>query len=114
MALLAAAGARLRLIAVTDGEASHPAADQDAIARPDRRVAHALRALGVHDIEVIRLRFPDTGLAAREDSWPPGWPGCAPGSACAWRPGKPTLTPITRLRAAPRGGPSASFPDPRS
>ena len=68
MALLAAAGARLRLIAVTDGEASHPAADQDAIARTRiDESAHALRALGVHDIEVIRLRFPDTGLAARED-----------------------------------------------
>lgn len=68
MALLAAAGARLRLIAVTDGEASHPAVDPEAIART--RVAEsadALRALGVRDIEVIRLRFPDTGLADRED-----------------------------------------------
>jgi LmbE family N-acetylglucosaminyl deacetylase len=68
MALLAAAGARLRLIAVTDGEASHPAADPDAIARTRvAESANALRALGVHGIEVIRLRFPDTGLAARED-----------------------------------------------
>jgi LmbE family N-acetylglucosaminyl deacetylase len=68
MALLAAAGARLRLIAVTDGEASHPAAYPDAIVRTRAaESADALRALGAHDIEVIRLRFPDTGLAARED-----------------------------------------------
>jgi LmbE family N-acetylglucosaminyl deacetylase len=29
--------------------------------------ADALQVLGVHDIEVTRLRFPDTGLAAREN-----------------------------------------------
>jgi LmbE family N-acetylglucosaminyl deacetylase len=68
MALLAAAGTRLRLIAVTDGEASHPAADPavTALTRIGES-ADALRALGARDIEVIRLRFPDTGLAARED-----------------------------------------------
>ena len=33
VAMLATAGARLRLIAVTDGEASHPGADAEAIAR---------------------------------------------------------------------------------
>lgn len=69
MSILAAAGARLRLIAVTDGEASHPG-----IARPDdlagRRVAEtadALLALGVRQAEVIRLRLPDTGLGSRQD-----------------------------------------------
>ena len=68
MALLAAAGARLRLIAVTDGEASHPDADPGAVAQTRiAESADALRALGVRDIEVIRLRFPDTGLAAHED-----------------------------------------------
>ena len=68
MALLAAVGTRLRLIAVTDGEASHPDADPEAIGRT--RIAEsaaALAVLGVPDIEVVRLRFPDTGLAARED-----------------------------------------------
>jgi LmbE family N-acetylglucosaminyl deacetylase len=68
LARLAAAGARLRLVAVTDGEASHPGADPRAIAR--RRVtesADALRLLGVQDIEVIRLCLPDTGLTACED-----------------------------------------------
>lgn len=68
MAILSAAGARLRLVAVTDGEASHPGADPDVLART--RIAEsaaALRMLGIEHIEVIRLRLPDTGLAARED-----------------------------------------------
>ena len=53
---------------MTDGEASHPGADPRATAR--RRTAEsadALRLLGVGDIEVIRLRLPDTGLTACED-----------------------------------------------
>jgi len=67
MALLAAAGARLRLVAVTDGEASHPGADPRLTARTRMaETADALRALGAGGIEVIRLRFPDAGLAARE------------------------------------------------
>ncbi len=69
MALLARAGARLRLIAVTDGEASHPGTgDQAALAR--RRIAEsaaALKILGAQSAEVVRLRLPDTGLADRED-----------------------------------------------
>jgi LmbE family N-acetylglucosaminyl deacetylase len=67
MTLLAAAGARLRLVAITDGERSHPAADPAALAA--RRVAEtaaALRTLGAQHTEVIRLRRPDTGLAGRE------------------------------------------------
>ncbi len=68
IALLAAAGARLRLVAVTDGEASHPGADPEVIARTrTSESADALQALGARDIELIRLRFPDTGLAACED-----------------------------------------------
>ena len=68
MAMLAAAGARLRLIAVTDGEASHPGADPAAIARVGPTESAAARdVLGVRDIEVIRLRLPDTGLSDRED-----------------------------------------------
>jgi LmbE family N-acetylglucosaminyl deacetylase len=68
MALLAAAGARLRLVAVTDGESSHgDGADRAALAR--RRVtetAAALNLLGAGHTEVIRLGLPDTGLADRE------------------------------------------------
>jgi len=68
MAMLAAVGARLRLIAVTDGEASHPGADPEAIARVRTAESAAARhVLGLQDIEVIRLRFPDTGLSDRED-----------------------------------------------
>ena len=68
MSMLAAAGTRLRLIAVTDGEASHPGADPEAIARVRTTESAAARAvLGVQDIEVIRLRLPDTGLTACED-----------------------------------------------
>jgi LmbE family N-acetylglucosaminyl deacetylase len=67
MALLAAAGVRLRLIAVTDGEASHPGADPAVLGRVrTAETAAALAALGAGSAEVIRLRFPDTGLAARE------------------------------------------------
>ncbi len=69
MSVLASAGARLRLVAVTDGEASHPGhTDPGALAQ--RRVtetAEALRALGAQAAEVVRLRLPDTGLAGRED-----------------------------------------------
>lgn len=68
IALLAAAGARLRLIAITDGEGSHPDADPHAIGQVRRREsAAALEILGAGDAEVIRLGLPDTGLADRED-----------------------------------------------
>jgi len=66
--MLAAAGARLRLIAVTGGEASHPGADPEAIARVRTAESAAARhVLGLQDIEVIRLRLPDAGLGGRED-----------------------------------------------
>jgi LmbE family N-acetylglucosaminyl deacetylase len=69
MSVLAAAGARIRLIAVTDGEASHPGlADPAELAQ--RRIAEttaALRLLGAQEAQVVRLRLPDAGLAARED-----------------------------------------------
>jgi LmbE family N-acetylglucosaminyl deacetylase len=66
--LLAAAGARLRLIAVTDGEASHRGrGDMGALARRRARErAAALRELGAAKAEVIRLGLPDSGLEGRE------------------------------------------------
>jgi len=69
MSLLAASGVRLRLVAVTDGEASHPdIADRAALAaRRAGETAAALKALGAGDIETVRLGMPDTGLAARQD-----------------------------------------------
>ena len=67
IAMLAAAGARLRVIAVTDGEASHPGADPAALGRiRAQERAAALAALGAGGSEVVRLGLPDTGLAARE------------------------------------------------
>jgi LmbE family N-acetylglucosaminyl deacetylase len=69
MAALAAAGARLRLVAVTDGEGSHRSrADRTTLGR--RRTAEtaaALRALGAETTDVVRLGLPDSGLAGRED-----------------------------------------------
>jgi LmbE family N-acetylglucosaminyl deacetylase len=73
ISILAAAGARVRLVAVTDGEGSHPRADPALVART--RTAETAAALsllcapgiGAPGIEVIRLGFPDTGLAGREE-----------------------------------------------
>lgn len=68
LALLAEAGARLRLIALTDGEASHLGArDRAGLARcRARERAAALAILRVGNIEVVRLGFPDTGLGRVE------------------------------------------------
>ncbi len=67
MAILAAAGIRLRLIAITDGEASHPGADPEVIAQTRvRESAAALDRLGAGRTEVVRLGLPDTGLAGHE------------------------------------------------
>jgi len=66
MAILAAAGVRMRVIAVTDGEASHPGADPAVIGRT--RTAESAAALGLLGVkaEVVRLGFPDTAVARRE------------------------------------------------
>ena len=67
MGRLAAAGVRLRLIAVTDGEASHPDRDPAWVGRT--RTAESVAALdilGIRNAEVNRLRLPDAGLAAHE------------------------------------------------
>jgi LmbE family N-acetylglucosaminyl deacetylase len=63
---LAAAGARLRVIAVTDGETAPDCADAAALAR--RRAGErsaALQALGAAGTEVLRLGLPDAGLTGR-------------------------------------------------
>jgi LmbE family N-acetylglucosaminyl deacetylase len=69
LAMLAAAGTRMRLVAVTDGEASHPGLDQAAADRlaecRAEETSSALRQLGA-PAEIVRLRMPDTGLARRE------------------------------------------------
>jgi LmbE family N-acetylglucosaminyl deacetylase len=69
ISMLAASRARLRLVAVTDGEASHRGHGSPAAVvrrRAEERGA-ALRALGAQAVEVIRLGLPDSGLTGRED-----------------------------------------------
>lgn len=67
IALLAGAGARLRLVAVTDGEASHPGGDTAALAcRRARERTAALLELGAAGAEVLRLGLPDAALAGRD------------------------------------------------
>jgi LmbE family N-acetylglucosaminyl deacetylase len=69
ISMLAASRARLRLVAVTDGERSHRGhASPGPLAR--RRTAEtdaALRALGSRGTEIIRLKLPDGRLADRQD-----------------------------------------------
>jgi LmbE family N-acetylglucosaminyl deacetylase len=62
MALLADRGVRLRLIAVTDGEASHPG--QEIAARRIAESASALTHLGA--CETVRLGLPDSGVRDEE------------------------------------------------
>jgi LmbE family N-acetylglucosaminyl deacetylase len=63
----------VRLVAITDGEGSQPRADPALVARTraaERAAALGLlcaSSIGASGIEVIRLGFPDTGLAAREE-----------------------------------------------
>jgi LmbE family N-acetylglucosaminyl deacetylase len=63
LSLLADRGVRLRLVAVTDGEASHPA-DEEIAARRIAESAAALRHIG--DCETVRLGLPDSGVREEE------------------------------------------------
>jgi LmbE family N-acetylglucosaminyl deacetylase len=80
-AVLAAAGARLRVVAVTDGEASHRGlGDQRKLAR--RRAAErraALQALGASDADVVRLGLPDAGLGGYDEEIAARLPGLVSG-----------------------------------
>ncbi|WP_347178682.1 PIG-L deacetylase family protein [Streptomyces iconiensis] len=70
LARLADSGARLRLVAVTDGEASHPdstaplARDLARVRRAEAR--RALEVLGAPDVEIVPLGLPDTAVARHE------------------------------------------------
>ncbi len=70
LAMLAGAGSRIHVIAVTDGEASHPdsptvTADELA-ARRAQESRQALKALGAEGARVERLRLPDGGVLRHE------------------------------------------------
>ena len=69
LAMLAATRVRLRLVAITDGEASHPGMDQVAAGKlAEQRAAETTTALGRlgSPAEIVRLRIPDTGVSRRE------------------------------------------------
>jgi LmbE family N-acetylglucosaminyl deacetylase len=68
LCLLASVGVRIRLVAVTDGEASHGgrADTGELIRRRCNERATALRELGASAVEVVRLSLPDSGLERLE------------------------------------------------
>lgn len=69
--LLAAAGAQLRFVWATDGEASHPGSTASGVrglaATRRAESAAALDRLGAPAASRVRLELPDGGLAERED-----------------------------------------------
>lgn len=71
ISLLAAAGVRLTVVSVTDGERSHPdsrAVTPESLARiRAEETRAALAELGASEAEIIRLHVPDTGVAVHED-----------------------------------------------
>ena len=93
---------------ICDGEASHPGADPVAVARTRAaETAAALDLLGAAGIEVVRLRFPDTGLAACEEQLSAVLREQCAGFGVCLAPWKRTPMPITRPPAVRRGGPGA-------
>ncbi|SCX50137.1 N-acetylglucosaminyl deacetylase, LmbE family [Klenkia marina] len=70
MAQLAGAGVELHLVAVTDGEASHPGnpvlGPRELAAARVEESAHALTALGAGRVRTTRLGLPDSGVAGHE------------------------------------------------
>jgi LmbE family N-acetylglucosaminyl deacetylase len=71
IALLAAAGTDVTVVAVTDGEASHPGSQAlstgDLVRIRAAETRAALAELGAASARVVRLNVPDTGVAAHED-----------------------------------------------
>ena len=107
ISMLAASCARLRLVAVTDGERSHRGhASPAPLAR--RRTAEtmaALGALGTRGTEVIRLGLPDGGLAKRRDELAAALAPLVAGFDLCLAPWDRDLHPDHRQRAAPPAGP---------
>jgi LmbE family N-acetylglucosaminyl deacetylase len=113
IAMLAASRARLRLVAVTDGEHSHRG-HVSAAALARRRTAEtaaALRALGAREIQVIRLGLPDSGLAAREDELTAALAPLVAGFDLCLAPWDGDMHPDHEAvgRAARRAGPGALY-----
>jgi LmbE family N-acetylglucosaminyl deacetylase len=116
LSVLATAGARLRLVAVTDGESSHQGhASPGPLAR--RRTAEttaALRALGATGAEVIRLGLPDSHVARHEEQLVTALKSLADGFDLCLAPWDHDLHPDHEAagRAARAAGPRSflSFP----
>ncbi|MET9157814.1 PIG-L family deacetylase [Streptomyces parvulus] len=72
LALLASAGVALTVVSVTDGEGSHPGSTVMSPQRladvRARELRDALDELGAGQAEIVRLRLPDTDVAAHEDA----------------------------------------------
>ncbi|MGW9213707.1 PIG-L deacetylase family protein [Embleya sp. NPDC055664] len=71
VASTSAAGERVRVVVLTDGEASHPDGPIPPAELAARRVGESTRALAVLSaggpaVEIVRLGLPDTGVAAHE------------------------------------------------
>jgi LmbE family N-acetylglucosaminyl deacetylase len=81
ISVLARAGARLRVVAVTDGQASHPGHGRPAelARRRAQERAEALAELGAGHAEVIRLGLPDSGLKRCESELAAALPGLISG-----------------------------------
>ncbi len=62
LAALAECGASFRLVAVTDGEASHPRRSAEMRRARPLETASALEVLGLRPLETVRLGLPDGGV----------------------------------------------------
>ncbi|MEU5370555.1 PIG-L family deacetylase [Streptomyces sp. NPDC005951] len=71
IALLSASGAEVTVVAVTDGEGSHPGSDlvspSDLVTVRAAETRAALAELGAAGSDVVRLRMPDTKVGAYEN-----------------------------------------------
>jgi LmbE family N-acetylglucosaminyl deacetylase len=113
ISMLAASRARLRLVAVTDGQRSHrghaPAASL--ARRRTAETAAALPALGARAAEVIRLGLPDSGLACLEDELTAALAPLVAGFDLCLAPWDRDMHPDHEAagRAARRAGPGALY-----
>jgi LmbE family N-acetylglucosaminyl deacetylase len=113
IAMLAASRARLRVVAVTDGERSHRGRRSPAALGRCRTAETyaALRSLGAWTAEVVRLQLPDTGLASHEDELTAALRPLVAGFDLCLAPWDHDMHPDHEStgRAARRAGPSPLF-----
>jgi LmbE family N-acetylglucosaminyl deacetylase len=113
ISMLAASRARLRLVAVTDGQRSHRghASAASLARRRTAETAAALRALGARAAEVIRLGLPDSGLARHEDELTAALAPLVAGFDLCLAPWDRDMHPDHEAagRAARRAGPGALY-----